>query len=106
EAQSQHDATVVDVLQQFERLERTRMTVFTEQLGRFADAHDELKANMEQVSASLHANVKAVNIPQDVQNYIGTLHTGNKPSPHVEYQRKESATVDSALGFSGSSGHL
>jgi len=109
EAQQTHDATVADVLQQFEKLERQRLTVFVEQLKKFADQHDELKTNIEAVAQTLHTKVNAVDIENDVQEFIRANTTGKQPSPHVEYLPRRSEIIGHALdapasGSSSSSG--
>jgi len=107
EAQTSYDSTVVDVLQQFERLERGRMNIMVEQLTRYASLHDELKANMETCAASLHMTTQAINVPRDIQSFIHPNITGNKVAPHVEYIRRESTIIDHALDLKPSnSGQL
>lgn len=99
EAQQQHDVTVVDLLQQFEKLERSRMRIFLDQLDRFAAQHDTLKTNMEQVAQSLHQQVTAVDIESDVQEFIKTSATGKPAAPHVEYIPCKSSIIDHAMDF-------
>jgi hypothetical protein len=97
EAQATHDVTVVDLLQQFEKLERTRLRVFLDQLERFAGQHDGLNANLESVAASLHQQTKAVNISADIQEFIRANASGKAPTPHVEYIPCQSKIIDHAM---------
>ena len=96
EAQQTHDVTVVDLLQQFEKLERNRLKIFLEQLDRFASQHDQLKANIDLITASLHQQVAAVDLAADVNNFIKTNASGKPPAPHVEYMPCKSSIIDHA----------
>ena len=98
EAQQTHDVTCVDLLQQFEKLERARMAVFLEQMRRFATQHDTLKAQLDSIAASLHTHCNAVNIDADMQEFIRATATGKAPAAHVEYVPCKSQILDHASG--------
>jgi hypothetical protein len=101
EAQAAQDATCADLLAQFERLERTRLRVFLDQLDRWAGQHDTLKSALDSVAASLHTHANAVNIDADIQEFIRNHNTGKQPPPHVEYQQCKSSILDHANGIDG-----
>lgn len=93
EAQETQDSTCVDLLQQFERLERARMRAFVDQLDKWAAQHDTLKAALDSVAASLHTHVNAVNIDADMQEFIRTNASGKAPLPHVVYIPVQSSII-------------
>ena len=93
EAQETQDSTCVDLLQQFERLERARMRAFLDQLDKWAAQHDTLKAALDSVAASLHTHVNAVNIDADMQEFIRTNASGKAPLPHVVYVPVQSSII-------------
>lgn len=102
ESQAAQDATCIDLLQQFEKLERARMRVFVDQMDKFAGQHDALRAQLDSVAASLHTYVNAVNIDADMQEFIKTNTTGKVAEPHVKYIPCKSQILDHALGISPS----
>ena len=94
EAQTNYDASIVDIMAQFERLERQRFDILHKQLERYAVAHDFLKSAVEQMALLLHKSVAAVNIPRDVQEFIKAHDAGTKPKPHVEYIPLKSQIIE------------
>ena len=98
DAQVKYDAEVIDIMQQFERVEVDRLRTFNDVLQRYTAAHDAMAQGDTTVAATLHRSVATIDNRKDIQDYIVATTTNTRPRPHVEYHPISSAIIDAHGG--------
>lgn len=102
-SQQQYAEQVAIMLKEFEEIEVKRLNVLKNEIVHYSQGHQWMKNSLEQIFSFTQTGLESIDIPKDIQDFIGWTRTNNDREPLVEYEEFPRQDLDNFLAtFKGS----